>query len=130
MRAVLLIFSTCLLFFLSVWLLRDNIRRWILPNRVIVQAQGNVDAEQVKIYWTAETADDTLTIFSGARQTDAIFEAGGFNIFLLYYQNQQVAQFEQFKQSVTAPHTYTFHLWQEGDSIYTNLKIYGPDANL
>lgn len=130
MKAFAWVITICLLLFTSVWLLRDNIRRWLLPNKVIVQSQGNIDNRLVKVRWTAETIHDTLTIFSDAHQTEAVFEAGGFNTFWLCYQGQVVGQFEQFKQVATSPHTYTFQLWQEGDSIYSDLKIYGPDANL
>lgn len=130
MKAFLWVFGVCLALFLLTYLFKDNIRKQFLSNKVLLQTRGHINPKTVRINWTAETKEDTVTVFTGGSETNAVFEAAGPNHFLMYYNGKHVASFEHHKTTAVLPHTYTFQLGQEKDSLYANLKIFGPEANL
>ena len=130
MRALIWVMGIWALIFLSLFLLKDEIRRQLLPNVIAVQTKGKASIHEIRIDWTHEGAQDTLMIYRAGEDTGVNFEAAGWNTFLLYYENKRVGQFDQFKTSATLPHTYLFEIdITKNDSIYTNLKIVGENAN-
>lgn len=130
MKAFLWILGICSLLLFAVFLLKDDVRRLFFSNTIIVQTRGNLSPKEVRIDWTAESGTDTLTIFSDGHETGEIYEAAGFNTFLIYHKGDYLGHFEQFKTNAFNAHTYTFMLQHEGDSVFLDLKIFGPDATL
>lgn len=130
MKAFLWVFGVCAALFVLTYLFKDNIRRQFLSNKVLLQTRGPINPKTVRIDWTTETKEDTITVFEAGDETNAVFEAAGPNHFLMYYNGQLVADFEHHKTAAVLPHTYTFQLGQERDSLYADLKIFGPEANL
>ncbi|MEP2772204.1 MAG: hypothetical protein ABJH05_08645 [Fulvivirga sp.] len=130
MKAILWVFGVALFLFGLVWLNEDNIRNWFFPNSIEVKAFGDATPEGVKIDWTAESIEDTVTLFDKGKALDYDFRAGGYNTFLLYYKDEFIGSFEQFKSNKVSGHQYNFMIWQGKDSIQADLKILGPEAPL
>ncbi len=130
MKAILWVFGLALLLFALVWINEDNIRDWFFPNTIEVQTFGEAKPQLIKIDWTAEATEDTITLFENGKTLDIDFRAGGYNTFLLYYSDEFIGSFEQFKRNKVSGHQYNFMIWQGQDSIHAYLKIQGPEAPL
>lgn len=128
MRALIWVFGIVALLFFGVYLVKDNIRNWFFPNIVALQTYGDAQRSQVQIKWTAEGERDTLLIYTEGKQTGEEFRAKGYNYFMLYYRDELLATFDQFKDMTNSGHKYEFILWQSEDSIQTDLRIIGPEA--
>lgn len=130
MKAILWVFGIALLLFVFVWANEDNIRDWFFPNSIEVQVYGEATIEGVKIDWTAESIEDTVTLFDKGETLDIDFREGGHNTFLLYYSDKFIGSFEQFKSNKVSGHQYNFMIWRGQDSIRADLKILGHEAPL
>lgn len=130
MKSIAWVVGICFVLFCIAWFNVDNIRDWFFPNVIEVNAYGEADVTKVKVDWTAEALNDTVTLFINGEQVDEDFRGQGYNFFLLYYENQFIGTFEQFKSNKNSGHTYNFMIWQSQDSVQADLKIKGPEAPL
>lgn len=130
MRALVWLLGICTILLLGVWVFRHDARRLLLSDNVMLQTRGGVNRGDVRICWTGEMTTDTVVIYSAGREVEHVPEATGQATFLIYYKGMMVGEFGHFRTGVIAPHTYVFQLWEQGDSLYSDLKISGPDANL
>ncbi|MBL3658238.1 hypothetical protein [Fulvivirga sediminis] len=129
MKAFVWVLGICLASLAVLYGFKEEIRLWLLPNTIILNKRGPVDAKGLRIDWASEAAKDTITIFLEGMETHERYEAKGRNVFLLYYDEKLVGEFEQFKMSANTPHTYIFSITAREDSLFTGLKILGPDIN-
>ncbi|UII25559.1 hypothetical protein LVD15_19945 [Fulvivirga maritima] len=129
MKALIWVLGICLVSLVILYSFKEEVRHWLLPNTIILNKRGSVDVQHLRIDWTYEAANDTITIYDKGVETSEPYEARGRNVFLLYYDQKLVGEFEQFKMSANTPHTYLFSITAREDSIFTGLKILGPDIN-
>lgn len=130
MKAILWVFGVALMLFVLAWVNEDNIRNWFFPNNIEVKVYGEATIEGVKIDWTAESIEDTVTLFDKGEALDIDFRERGHNTFLLYYNDEFIGSFDQFKSNKVSGNQYNFMIWQGQDSIRADLKILGPEAPL
>lgn len=128
MRAFLWVISICAAVFLMVYLNKHHIRRAFFSNHILLNAKGETDPALVRIDWTAEAVGDTVTVFEKGHEVDALYEARGANIFMIYYKGESMGNFEHFKSNAYNPHTYIFELLLQKDSVYLDMTVSGPDA--
>lgn len=128
MRAIAWVFGIVALLFFGVYLAKDEIRKWFFPNVVELKTYGDAEQSQVQIKWTSEGESDTLLIYTAGKQTEEEFRSKGYNYFMLYYRDELLTTFDQFKEMANSGHKYDFMLWQHQDSIQTDLRIFGPEA--
>lgn len=128
MKAFLWVIGICAIVFIIAYLNKDNIRRAFFTNHILLHARGETNPALVRIDWTSEVTTDTVTVFENGHETEALFEARGRNVFVVYYKGESMGNLEHFKSNAYNPHTYIFELLLQQDSVYLDLTVSGPDA--
>jgi len=130
MRALGWTFAVVLILLFTAWLFRGRFKQWLFPNIIGVQTYQEAKSSHVRIDWTSENDADTVTLYKAGEAIKTDFYAKGYNTFLLYYDNQLVGTFDQFKSTEGLGSQYNFIVWKKQDSLIVDLKINGFDAPL
>lgn len=130
MRALGWTFAVVLILLFTAWLFRGSFKKWLFPNTIGVQTYQEAKSAHIRIDWTSEYDQDTVTLYSAGRVFKTDFYARGYNTFLLYYDDQLVGTFDQFRKTAGIGSQYNFIVWKKRDSLIVDLKINGVDAPL
>lgn len=126
MRVVAWLLGFVSLVLIIAYSFKQDIRNYIFRDEVIVRPRG-VLMQSIQIKRVGEVSTDSTVVFKKGEQQGLKVTEPGLNRFIVFVDNKEKAQFEQFVYSDISKHEYVFDLSRQQDSIFVKLRIFGPD---
>ncbi|MEQ9165023.1 MAG: hypothetical protein RLO12_02100 [Fulvivirga sp.] len=105
---------------------KQDIRNYIFRDEIIVRPKG-ILMQSIQIKRVGELSTDSIVVFKDGEQQKLKVTEPGLNRFIVFVDNKEQAQFEQFVASPISKHNYVYQLLRQQDSIFVGLQIFGPD---
>ena len=141
MRKKILLLLCFIIAFISLWNINNNYYAIWNNNSHEVKVDSPLSIKKVKIEYgnsanTSNRPNDKIkfikhskytVLYDGRNWKDLIPNEYGENDFLITYDEKYYLQFRHFKTNRSHQHAYTFHLFENNDKVFINVKIVGRD---
>ena len=126
---------------ISLWNINNNYYAMWNSNSQEVKVDSPLSIKKVKIEYgnsanTSNRPNDKIqfinhskytVLYDGRNWKDLIPNEYGENDFLITYDERYYLQFRHFKTNRSHQHEYRFHLFENNDKVFVNIKIVGRD---
>lgn len=105
-----------------------ELREYLNPNSIKINATNNLDFNKVNIYWNSDF--NSGQIIKNGKNTNLVFKEHGTNRFIVLYEKDTIKEFIYYKRNNWHGHKHSFSLSKGiNDSIEVEIEVIGYDIN-